>query len=330
MGDDDRWPLSDEEIRYLLRSVGITDEPESITLRADWQGQSIYIESESDGVIILECFPHGAASAHKEVRIRQRIRDSTTVPVPRVKAVVNEEPVTIPTIVSQVIGGLPVFDLAGLSPANQITAFESYGRILASLREVPIAESFGPVSTDGTSLIEGTRHFYDWFVPQCESRLRQISDTPLSHYEHAVRDRFQAIRPDLNQRFSASLVKGSYRFEHLLVESAGSLDLRAVRGFHKSLSGPAEYDYALGYWHLCERPFRSPSFRDAFDKGYQASGTIPTSPAAKRRRDLYWLDELVAETNRIAHLEKMGELSTAESDRHHDRLGQHFDRLLES
>lgn len=323
-------PLETQAIADILERVGVPGSIRAIESRDDWRGPTAVISLEAGRRVLLVLGPDDGGAIQKEARLTERVRRETPVPVCPVLGVDPTGAIAdVPVLVLEDPGGLPVFDIAGLTPARQRDLFEWYGRILGQLQAVQY-RSFGLIDAAGDGCVDGSRTWRDWVLPRLDAGMAALAASPLSDAVDAAREIVDSARGDLTGPFEARLVKGSYAFEELLVDPDRDPLVCAVRGYERALAGPAEYQYVVARWRLCERSFRSPSFRDAFDAGYHEQAEPSTGPPAERRKRLYRLEQLLREVRAtVGDPDTPEELTEADRDRF-DSLEELLEDLLAS
>ena len=311
----------------VLQAAGIAATPVTVDEVDEWTGRGVTVETNTGDQFRIVPFPDSEALARKEAAIRQRVRAETTVPVMPIVAVVPaQDAFQYPMIIARDEGGLPVFDIAGLSPSKQIVLFEEFGAALAALHDIGF-DQFGPVGTDGQTVIDGTSTWRERMFSRLTKGIDSLEDTAFASYHDAATALVESTRADLRHSFDPVLVKHTYQFEQVLVTPESEPLVQAIRGFERALAAPAEYGYAVARWQLCDRAFRSPSFKEAFETEYLAHTAIDEDPAADRRQSLYHLEQLLVEISTFEQT-RDSEGENDDATRRRDRLRQHLDRVL--
>lgn len=314
-------------VEGVLTEMGIREPVTSVSVVDEWTGRATLVETGSGDRYRVFHFPDDGARAQKEAAILHRLHRENVAPVMTVIGVdARGEIAGIPSLVVRDTAGLPVFDIAGLSPANQEGLFREYGATIAALSDTSF-ETFGLISADGESIIDAERRWRDWFLPRLDERRRALEDGAFADQLPAISTMVEHTRADFGPGEEPALVKGSYRFEQLLVDPEADPLIQAIRGFDRAVAGPPEYGYAIAHWAICGRTSRSPSFREAFEAGYRSVAPIPSDPPAERRRTAYRLERLLGEMIGMERALAAGDLSEDEFERRRVTLVRHLDRL---
>lgn len=303
------WSVAD--IEELLASAGVGTPIASVEVRDDWNGPAMRIALEDGARCRITIFPEEKAQARKEAALSDRVATETHVPVPPILGVDIDASIgPQPSILALDPDGLPVFDIAGLSPTNQRRLFEEMGASIARLHTAFAFGEFGVVGETGDSIPEGMNTWERWMIPQIEMALDQLDETIQSNYLQAISACVDDARSAFMKKFEPTLIKGTYRFPEILVDPDSDPLIVALRGLGEAIAAPAEYGYALAMWEYCERSNRSPSFREAFNSGYGSVRSVPSGDGFRRRRDCYHLQWLLGELVRFTSVDDPQERNT--------------------
>ena len=320
--------LSETEAARLLQGLGVNAPITALSGCEDWNGVATCVTVANDTRFRLFHFPDNGGRAAKEASLLHRIGTEGEVPVPPVVGVDPQGKLAPePTLVVRDGSGLPVFDIAGLSPSNQTALFRAYGETLAALHQIRY-DAVGPIAADGT-VREGTPNRWgQWMETRIGELVAKVSLDGCDLNKQTLKEAIEAESAGLPTAVDPVLVKGFYGFEGLLVDPDADPLVCAVRGFDRAIAAPAAYGYTVAHWSICGRNFRSSTFSEAFETGYRSRQTAETDLSNERCHTLYRFERILNEMAGIEQAKKTGIIDEMEATRQRDRLLYHLERQL--
>ena len=181
-------PMNDQHepatlpVADILQAAGIAATPVTVEAVDEWTGPGATVRTDTGSQFRIVPFPDSETLARKEASICQRVRAETAVPVMPIVAIVPaQDAFQYPMIIARDEGGLPVFDIAGLSPSKQIALFQEFGAALAALHDIGF-DRFGPVGTDGQTVVDGTRTWRERMISRLTDGIDSLDDSAFASY----------------------------------------------------------------------------------------------------------------------------------------------------